>query len=174
MTAKIQNIKDLDSIKKSFAKKIESFRYTLQLCAGTGCMSSKCLEVRDALLIELEKNNLTSQVRLITTGCRGACALGPSLIVQPEGVFYCKLKSSNVADIVRKHLVEKAIQKEYCYKDTDSGEIIPLVKDIEFFKRQEKIVLKNCGVIDYADIEEFIAGDGYYGLAKALTMDPMQ
>jgi len=165
----ILTISDLDNVKKKFKEDSEKYDRTLLFCAGSGCVSSNCEEVKDALIVELEKAGLTSSIKLCLTGCIGICEVGPRMTVQPDGVFYCKLKPEDMKKVVREHLLNNKIVEELCYKDRITGEIIPQMKNIPFFKGQNKKVLRDCGMISYRSMDEFIYHDGYYALAKALN-----
>ncbi|MBK5253872.1 MAG: FAD-dependent oxidoreductase [Peptostreptococcaceae bacterium] len=160
---------DLDNVKKKFKEDSDKYDRTLLFCSGSGCVSSNCGEVRDALISELEKAGLTSSINLCLTGCIGICEVGPRMTVQPDGVFYCKLKPEDMKKIVNEHLLNNRIVEELCYTDKETGKIVPQMKDIAFFKGQSKKVLKDCGMINYRSMDEFIYHDGYYALAKALT-----
>ncbi len=169
MKKKINHIQDLQDVKKNFKEKIKQYKYNVNICSGAGCVSSKCMEVRDAFLKELDRYKLKSSVKINLTGCIGTCDVGPVMVVEPKGVFYCQLQTQDIPHLVKQHFVEGHIVEKLCYKDKSTNKIIPLLKDIPFFKQQNKIVLKNCGQIDFGSIEEFIANDGYFGLAKALS-----
>ncbi len=174
METKIKSIQDLDSIKQSYIESMKEHKCIIQICSGAGCMSSACAEVVEALKNELEKYGLSSSVKLNLTGCIGTCDVGPTMIVEPGGVFYCKLRPEDMEKVVLKHLIQKQIIEELCYINRETGKIVPYYKDIEFFKSQNKIVLKNCGKIDYSSVEEYIANDGYSALAKVLSnMSPI-
>ncbi|HYE68164.1 MAG TPA: SLBB domain-containing protein, partial [Anaerovoracaceae bacterium] len=166
---KIRTIEDLDQIKKEFAENKEQYRYRLLLCSGSGCVSSGCKEVRDSLLKELEKEGLLASVDLSLTGCIGICDVGPRMSVLPEGVFYCKLKPEDMKKIVKGHLLGGQIVEECCYADRNTGQRVPYMQDIDFFKGQNKVVLRDCGMIDYRSMDEYIFHDGYYSLAKVLN-----
>ncbi len=165
---KISSAEDLDHIKERFREESEKYDRTLLFCSGSGCVSSNCIEVRDALISELEQAGLADSVKLSLTGCIGICEVGPRLTVMPDGVFYCKLKPEDMKKIVRKHLVENQVVEEFCYTDRETGKKVPQMKDIAFFKGQSKTVLRDCGMISHKSIEEFISHDGYYALAKVL------
>jgi NADH-quinone oxidoreductase subunit F len=166
---KITNVNDLNYYKLRYTSKLDKYKYIIQVCSGAGCVSSNCGAVKDALLEELEKHNLSSDVRVNLTGCIGTCDVGPTIIIEPDGVFYCKLKPEDMKTIVSEHLINNNIVDDLCYKDKDSGKVVAYFKDIDFFKRQNKVVLKNCGKIDFGDIREYITKDGYFAIAKALT-----
>ena len=173
--ARINTVKELTNIKNETNKLMSKFKYTVQLCGGAGCISANCLTVKDALLKEIAERGLQDTVLVNITGCIGTCALGPAMIVQPDGVFYSKLEPSDIPQIVDSHLISGTIVKEKTYKDKKTGGFIPFVKDIDFFKNQVKVVLEKCGSIDYSSIEQYIAKDGYMAAAKALKdMSPAE
>ncbi len=148
---------------------MEGVRAHVLVCAGAACVSSGCREIRDALVNKVQEYKLQGEVKIIETGCVGSCDLGPLALVYPEGVFYQKLKPEDADEIVREHLLKGRIVERLLYKEPGTTETIPALKEIDFFKNQTKIVLRNCGVIDPRNIEEYIARDGYQALAKALT-----
>jgi len=164
----IKDQSDLDNIRKQFEEESAKYRRTILCCAGSGCVSANCTEVVDALVAEIEAAGLTDSVQVVKTGCIGICDVGPRMTVQPDGIFYCKLKPEDMKKIVRKHLLENRVVEELCYKDRDTGKIVPLMEDITFFKGQHKVVLRDCGMINYRSMDEYIYHDGYYALEKAL------
>ncbi len=166
---KIASVEDLLDLKEACSSALKKYQYIIQLCSGAGCVSSACGEVRDALMTELENTKILSHVKVNLTGCIGACDVGPAMVIQPEGVFYCNLKADDMKKIVERHLQNQEIVEELCYIEQDSKKPIAYLKDITFFNRQNKIVLKNCGKIDYASLDEYIANDGYFALAKVIT-----
>ncbi|MFA5478858.1 MAG: NADH-ubiquinone oxidoreductase-F iron-sulfur binding region domain-containing protein [Candidatus Muiribacteriota bacterium] len=145
-------------------------RLHVLVCAGAGCISSGCVKVKDALVESLNKHNVAGEVKVLETGCMGSCELGPIMVFYPEGVFYKKLKPENVDEIVREHVIKGRVVEKYLYKSPDE-KIIQKINEIEFFKRQKKVVLRNCGFIDPVKIEEYLARDGYEALAKAFSME---
>lgn len=172
---KICSMSDLDFVKQKYKEDSDTYDRTLLFCSGSGCVSSNCGEVRDALISELEQAGLSSSVNLSLTGCIGICDVGPRMTVQPDGVFYCKLKPEDMKKIVKKHLLENQIVEELCYTDRETGKKVPLMKDIAFFKGQNKTVLRDCGMINYRSMDEYIFHDGYYALGKALSnLTPQQ
>jgi NADH-quinone oxidoreductase subunit F len=166
---KINSVAALDAVKNKFEKEAGQYERTLLFCSGSGCVSSNCVEVRDALITELDKAGLAEKVKLSLTGCIGICEVGPRLTVMPDGVFYCRLKPEDMKKIVKKHLVDNEVVEEFCYTDHETGKKVPQMQDINFFKGQSKTVLRDCGMISHKSMEEFIAHDGYYALAKVLT-----
>lgn len=165
----IKNLADLTSIKQKFAESDENYEYQLLVCYGASCISSNCKSIHTELINRLEEYNLGDKVKIKLTGCIGTCAVGPTLTVEPEGVFYCNLQPENIERIIREHLVGKKVVEDLCYVDAVSGERIVHIKDINYFNAQEKVVMKNCGRIDYASLEEYIANDGYYALQNVLS-----
>ncbi len=151
------------------------FRSHLLLCGGTGCQSSGSLNVKKALLEELDKRSLAGEIKVVETGCNGFCALGPIMVVYPEGIIYVSIQATDIPELVEEHLVKGRILERLLYRVPDSNEIIPTMQDIPFFALQELRVLRNRGLIDPEKLEEYIARDGYAGMAKALTeMTPEQ
>ncbi len=148
---------------------MELVRAHVLVCAGAACVSSGCREIRDAFVIKIIEHGLQDEVKVIETGCVGSCVLGPLALIYPEGVFYQKLKPSDAEEIVTEHLLKGRLVDRLLYKEPLTDQAIPDLKEINFFKNQEKIVLRNCGVINPLNIEEYIARDGYLALGKALT-----
>ncbi len=139
------------------------------ICGGTGCTSSGSATIHDIMEKELEKAGLADEVKVVRTGCFGLCALGPIMIVYPEGIFYSAVKADDVPEIVTEHLLKGNIVERLVYKDTVTGEPVKSLGETTFYKKQHRVALRNCGVIDPEDIEEYIAEDGYAALGKALT-----
>ena len=151
------------------------YRLQLMMCAGTGCIASGSLDVRDALERELAKRNLQNEVQIIMTGCNGFCAMGPLVVVYPDGIFYNQVRPEHAPIIVEEHILKGRVVEKLLFKDETVKGRVPLMKDIGFFGLQRLIVLRNRGLIDAENIDEYIARDGYAGLAKALTeMTPEQ
>ncbi|MFO7611267.1 MAG: NADH-ubiquinone oxidoreductase-F iron-sulfur binding region domain-containing protein [Clostridia bacterium] len=169
----INGRKRLEEIKKEYLERQKQYDYTILICSGAGCISSNCGAVKDALVKALVKLCPDKKIDLKLTGCMGTCNIGPAMIVKPGDVFYCNLEPSDMETIVRKDIIEGGIATEFCIKDKDTGEPVPFIKDIDFFRRQQKIVLKNCGSIDCLSLEEYVVNDGYLGLYKVLSeMNP--
>ncbi|HBQ63797.1 MAG TPA: hydrogenase [Clostridiales bacterium] len=173
ITGRIENREDLLKIKAQTLKNMKQYQHRLLICSGAGCISSDCGKVKEALLAALEERGLSSLVQVTETGCMGTCDLGPAMVVNPQGVFYIKLTPGDMSKIVDGHLIAGRILTEKTYKDRKTGEHIPLMENIPYFKDQMKIVLRNCGAIDHASLEEYIANDGYMALEKVLnSMSP--
>lgn len=153
----------------------KKYRVHLMICAGTSCVSSGSLDVRDALVKEIEKNNLQDEVFVATTGCNGFCAAGPLMIAYPDEIFYQKLAVDDVPYFVEEYLIKGRVVKKHLFENPETAEAIPSIKEIGFFSRQVLVALKNRGLIDPDNIDEYIARDGYMGAAKALLeMTPEQ
>ena len=145
---------------------------TILICAGGACISAGEESVKSVLEEELRKYALDGVVKVVETGCMGACNLGPIMIVYPEGVFYQKLKPQDAKEIVEEHLLKGRPVERLLYKEA-TGEIKMRAKEeLPFFKRQVKVATRNLGIIDPANIEEYIANDGYFALDKVLHMSP--
>ena len=152
---------------------MKMFRSHLLLCGGTGCHASGSLNVKKAIVTELLKQGLAEEIKIVETGCNGFCAMGPIMVVYPEGVIYMQIKQEDVPELVEEHLVKGRILQRLLYREPSTEAVIPTMQEIPFFALQELRVLKNRGLIDPEKIEEYIARDGYAGMAKALTeMNP--
>ncbi|MFV0381931.1 MAG: NADH-ubiquinone oxidoreductase-F iron-sulfur binding region domain-containing protein [Breznakia sp.] len=187
----MMNIETLKKIKSSFEPIVkvrsaihahseelhdERYRKQILVCAGTGCTSSGTNKVVDALHKNLKAAGIQEEVLIVKTGCFGLCALGPVVIVYPEGVFYSQMSEEHVERMVKEHIVGGEVVKEFLYQETlrEDGSIKTL-QETEFYKKQLRVSLRNCGVIDPEEIEEYIAIDGYLALHKALTqMQPQE
>ncbi len=145
------------------------YRSHVLVCGGTGCTSSHSAEIIEKLEQELRAKDLENEVKVIKTGCFGLCALGPVMIVYPEGCFYSEVKVEDVPEIVEEHLLKGRMVKRLLYEETVHQEDIKPLKETNFYKKQHRVALRNCGVIDPENIEEYIAMDGYQALAKCLT-----
>ena len=154
---------------EKLAKKT-GYRKQVLVCGGTGCTSSGSKKVIDALEKALKANGLEKEILVVRTGCFGLCSLGPIMIVYPEGAFYSQATPEGVERIVKEHLKEGKVVKELLYQETvhEDGSIISL-SETSFYKKQLRVALRNCGVIDPENIDEYIAVDGYQALAKVLT-----
>ena len=148
---------------------MEYYRAHVLICAGTGCISSGSKKVEAAMREQLLKKGLDKEVKIVETGCHGFCEMGPLVIIYPEGVFYVRVQETDVADIVEQHLYKGRIVERLLFKEQGSLEGIPNYKDIDFYKKQMRIVLGNCGHLDPEQINEYIAVGGYEALGKALT-----
>lgn len=145
------------------------YRSHVLVCGGTGCTSSGSQEIINTLQAEIDKFGLTDEVGVVKTGCHGLCALGPIMIVYPDATFYSMVKKENIARIVEEHLLKGRPVRELLYEKTVTPEGIEPISSTDFYKSQHRIALRNCGVINPENIDEYIATDGYAALAKVLT-----
>ncbi len=143
-------------------------RAHILVCSGAGCVSSGCYEVYDSLMHALEDQGVLNEVKVIKTGCIGSCDLGPTVLIYPNGTFYQKVTPEDAREIVEEHIV-KGRPVERLYPKRATGEMVKNISSLDFFKKQVKVVLRNCGVIDPENIHEYVARDGYEALAVALT-----
>ena len=146
------------------------FRSHVLICGGTGCTSSKSPEIKAIMEKELIARGLENEVKIITTGCFGLCALGPIMIIYPEGTFYSMVKPEDVPEIVEEHLLKGRIVDRLVYQETKVDEnTYSSLNETNFYKKQKRVALRNCGVINPEVIDEYIAMDGYQALGKVLT-----
>jgi NADH:ubiquinone oxidoreductase subunit F (NADH-binding)/(2Fe-2S) ferredoxin len=145
------------------------YRSQVLVCGGTGCTSSGSKDIIKCLNEELVKNGIDKEVEVIRTGCFGLCELGPVVIVYPEGAFYSKVKPEDVPELVMEHLVKGRLLKRLLYHETIEEDKIRSLNSVDFYKKQNRTALRNCGVIDPENIDEYIARDGYKALEKVLT-----
>jgi NADH-quinone oxidoreductase subunit F len=171
----IQSIADLQRVKSAYNSRMAAYGHTVLVCGGAGCVSSNCGAVSQAVRDTLAAQKLTGKVAVIETGCMGTCAVGPVMLILPEEIYYTSLTPQKAAEIVESHLVQNKIITEYTFYDETQKIHIPKLTDIPFFSEQQKIVLRNCGMMDYASLDAYIARDGYFAIAKALEeMTPRQ
>ena len=145
------------------------YRSTVLICGGTGCTSSGCQRIITALEKELVHFGLEKEVKVIKTGCFGLCALGPIMVVYPEGAFYSMVKVEDIPEIVEEHLLKGRVVKHLLYSETVQEDTIKSLDQTNFYRKQKRVALRNCGVINPEDINEYIAYDGYQALGKVLT-----
>ena len=141
-------------------------------CGGTGCTSSGSPRIQDAFRTEIEKAGLAEEISVVQTGCFGLCALGPVVIVYPDGTFYSNVTVDDVAEIVNEHLLKGRPVERLVYNETSEpikDATHSSLNDTTFYKSQHRVALRNCGVIDPENIEEYIATDGYAALGKVVT-----
>jgi NADH-quinone oxidoreductase subunit F len=146
---------------------MDSARTHILVCTGGGCIASGALELSSALRECLKRHGLDQEARVVETGCLGPCAAGPVAVLYPDGVFYEKIKAEDAAEVVEEHVLKGRVVERLVSRER-SGKSLFNIGDVEFFRKQVKIVLRNCGVIDPMRIDEYIARDGYQALAKVL------
>ncbi|ETO38913.1 NADH-quinone oxidoreductase subunit NuoF [Thermoanaerobacterium aotearoense] len=145
------------------------YRSHVMVCGGTGCTSSNSDRIAKCFEEEIANKGLDKEVQVVRTGCFGLCELGPVVVVYPEGVFYSCVKEEYVPEIVEEHLLKGRVVKKYLYGESVTEEGIKPLEETAFFKKQQRVALRNCGLINPEDIKEAIAFDGYKALAKVLT-----
>ena len=145
------------------------YRSHVLVCGGTGCTSSGSQKIIDKLEAEIKSNGLETEVQVVKTGCFGLCALGPIMIVYPEGTFYSMVKEEDIPEIVSEHLLKGRIVSRLVYDETVVDDGIKSLNDTAFYKKQMRVALRNCGVINPEEIDEYIGCDGYEALGKVLT-----
>ncbi len=144
------------------------YRSQVLICGGTGCTSSGSEKIAKKLQEEIEANGLADEVMVVRTGCFGLCALGPIMIVYPEGTFYSMVKEEDIPEIVSEHLLKGRVVTRLVYDETVGENEIKSLKETNFYRKQHRIALRNCGVINPENIEEYIGRDGYQALGKVL------
>ncbi|MGB5822462.1 MAG: NADH-quinone oxidoreductase subunit NuoF [Proteocatella sp.] len=151
------------------------YRSHILVCGGTGCTSSDSERIIQLLEEELQRKGLQEEVKVIKTGCFGLCALGPIMIVYPEGSFYSRIEPENIKEIVSEHLEKGRVVKHLLYQETVKNGVVEPLAHTDFYRKQKRVALRNCGVIDPENINEYFARDGYQAMAKVLTsMKPDQ
>lgn len=145
------------------------FRSHVLICGGTGCTSSKSDQIKKRFEEKVKEVNLENEVQVVSTGCFGLCEEGPIVIVYPEGSFYSRMTIDRVDEIVEEHLVKGRIVKKYLFEESAVGDKLKSLSEVDFYKKQMRVALRNCGVINPEDINEYIARDGYMALGKVLT-----
>ena len=151
------------------------YRSHILVCGGTGCVSSGCKEVQEALKDELKEKDLQDEVKIVETGCHGFCEKGPIMVMYPEGVFYCEVTPEDMEELVEEHILKGRTVERLLFTEPTSDDTIPSYTDIDFYSKQQRVVLSNCGKIDPEEIEEYIAKDGYEAVGRVLTnMEPQE
>jgi NADH:ubiquinone oxidoreductase subunit F (NADH-binding)/(2Fe-2S) ferredoxin/Pyruvate/2-oxoacid:ferredoxin oxidoreductase delta subunit len=154
---------------------LKDYRSYCMVCAGTACVSNRSFQIKKALEREIERQGLGDEIAVVTTGCNGFCAVGPLMVVQPDGIFYQQLTEEDIPHLVEEHLLKGRPVKRLMYTPPGEQVVVPTMNDIDFFRRQRLIVLRNRGLIDPERIDEYIARDGYFALDKALNrMTPQE
>ncbi|MCL0079366.1 FAD-dependent oxidoreductase [Dehalococcoidia bacterium] len=144
------------------------YRANALVCGGTGCVASGATRTFEALKAEVARRGLEGEVRVILTGCRGFCEMGPVMIIYPEGIFYCRVREEDIPRLVEETFVKGRVVEALTYKEPVTHKAMPHYSEIPFYAKQQRVVLSNCGMIDPENIEEYIARGGYEALGKAL------
>ncbi len=145
------------------------FRAHVLVCGGTGCTSSGSAAVMQALNEQLKENHLDSEICVVPTGCHGLCAEGPVMIVYPDGIFYTRVTAEDVPEIVSEHLLKGRVVERLVYEEAKENDHLESLEETTFYKKQTRIALRNCGVINPESIDEYIGTGGYEALGKVLT-----
>jgi len=145
------------------------YRAHLLVCAGTACVSNRSFAVQAALEKEIAEKGLEDEIQVVPTGCNGFCERGPIIVYQPDGIFYQQVSEEDIPLLVEEHCLKGRPVEKLMYVPGEGKLPIPMLAEIDFFKHQQLIVLRNRGLIDPEKIDEYIAVDGYTALAKALT-----
>ncbi len=154
---------------------MKPYRTHVMLCAGTGCVANGSFKIKEVLERELKKHDLQDEVGVVMTGCNGFCAQGPVAVVKPDDIFYQLLKEDDIAHLVEEHFLKGRPVQKLMYTPPAEESPVPKMSDIDFFSKQRLIALRNRGMIDPEQIDEYIARGGYTALVKALTgMTPKQ
>jgi len=148
---------------------MDLYRSHVLICGGTGCTSSGSATIQDKFDEELKRLKLEKEVKVVKTGCFGLCEAGPIVIVYPEGAFYSHVKIEDVTRIAEEHLLKGRIVRDLLFHEAAGEDTIKSLNEVGFYKKQERVALRNCGVINPEKIEEYIAFDGYRALGKVLT-----
>ncbi|HAE92576.1 MAG TPA: NADH-quinone oxidoreductase subunit F, partial [Tissierella sp.] len=155
---------------KEFIEEIAGLKkHHILVCGGTGCHSGGGDKIKDLIEQKINEKGLGEEIQVVLTGCFGLCESGPNIVVYPEGVFYSHVTLEDVEEIVEEHIIKGHIVKRRLFKESLVEDKIKPVSEVNFYKKQTRIALRNCGVIAPEDIEEYIAMDGYSALAKVIT-----
>lgn len=145
------------------------YRSHVLVCGGTGCTSSGSLKIIEKFNEQLEVNGLTDEVDVVKTGCHGLCAEGPVVVIHPDGIFYARVSENDVEEIVSEHLLKGRPVERLIYHDPDAPKAVQSLNQTAFYRKQRRIALRNCGVINPENIDEYIGTGGYEALGKVLT-----
>lgn len=145
------------------------YRSHVLVCGGTGCVASKSSEIMEQMQKQLAVHGIEKEIKIVKTGCFGLCEKGPIMVIYPEGATYCHVSPNDAKEIVEEHLVKGRIVKRLLLGDKDAEDVARSLENVGFFSRQHRIALRNCGVINPENIDEYIARDGYRALGRALT-----
>ena len=165
----MKSLEELEKAREESLQRRKQHRTHVLVCGGTGCTSSGSTTLIETLNVEIKKHNLENQVKVVKTGCFGLCEAGPIIIVNPEGAFYSHVKVEDIPRITEQHLLNGKIVDELLFKEAMVDGKLRSIKEVNFFNKQKRVALKNGGVIDPEDINDYIAFDGYTALGKVLT-----
>ena len=164
---KLRSVEDLTALREKVSK-VHSNKEKILVCMGGGCIASGSEKIKLKFDEELQKRGLDDKISVIGTGCLGPCSFGPVVVMGRDKVFYHKVKAADVTEIVESHVIDNKYVERLIFREGQGSIPIPVLTDMAFFKRQTKIVLRNCGEINPLSIDDYIGNDGYTGLVKAL------
>jgi len=165
---RIYSTEDLENVRDTILRQRDTFTKNIRIC-NTGCRARKSLKVSVALSQEIKARELADTVAIKETGCHGFCELGPILVIEPENIFYCRVKAEDIPEIISETILGGHVVERLLWKDPQSGTTITCEKDLPFYREQKKHVSGNCGKIAPTDIEDYIVNNGYAALSKVLT-----
>jgi NADH:ubiquinone oxidoreductase subunit F (NADH-binding)/(2Fe-2S) ferredoxin/NAD-dependent dihydropyrimidine dehydrogenase PreA subunit len=175
MSGRLTSAKALNDLRSQIKKQRDTNRTVITICAGTGCLACGCESVTEAFMSELKKDRLEHELEIKTTGCHGFCERGPLVVIQPQGIFYQRVKPADVKLIMEQTIKGGRVVNKLLYRDPATGDIIQHEKDIPFYKKQMRLIFGKNGFMDPTAINDYILLGGYQSLAKALTtMKPEQ
>ncbi|MFH2006973.1 MAG: NADH-ubiquinone oxidoreductase-F iron-sulfur binding region domain-containing protein [bacterium] len=162
-------VDNLDQLAKEAEQALGGKKAVLHVCAGTGCVSAGSLELRDGLNEAIREHKLDGELKVVATGCNGFCAHGPIAVIQPEGVFYERIKPKDCGELVEQHFVLHQPVERLMYRDHVTGQVVPQERDIGFFAKQQTIALRNRGLVDPEDLRDALRRGAYRGLRKIVA-----
>ena len=165
----IKSIADLELIKSTYNDNLAKYKYQVLICSGAGCISCNCIDVKNTVMDEIAKNSMQNDVLVYETGCMGTCSVGPVMLILPERIFYTEVTPEIARNIIRSHIANGKILIENTFYDHSLNKHVPKIDDIDFFKDQVKIALRNCGIMEYNNIDAYIARDGYLAAANVIS-----
>ena len=175
--SRINTIEALEAIKNAQEEALkirddhtvyETDKKHVMICGGTGCLSSESQELMDTMNTILEEKGLSDKISVVKTGCFGFCGQGPIVKVYPDNIFYVKVTKADAERIVNEHFVNGNIVEDHLFKNPETGQSVPKYSDMDFYRKQDRVALKNCGAINPEKIEEYITFGGYGALGKSL------
>ena len=167
--ATIKTVDDLRKVGNAYREKLSAHKHQILVCGGAGCVSSGCAEIESAVIDALARGGFLASTAVLQTGCMGTCAVGPVMLILPERIFYTNLSPEIVSRIIPAHIGKGEILEEYTFYDNSLQRHIPVIDEINFFRQQVKIALRNCGAMEHASIEAYIVRDGYQAAARYLS-----
>ena len=168
VTTQLKTAKDLEKLRLRLVKQRESKRLGISVCSGTGCRAHGSMELVEAFRSQLDAKGL-SDVDVRATGCHGFCEQGPLVVIFPKKIFYRGVQIKDVDSVIEKTILNDELVESLLFKDPVTKEKYRLEHEVPFYAKQQRIVFRNNGKIDPAEIDDYIAADGYAALAKALT-----